>query len=64
MEYWKRKTAEINNRWGTLELMNLGSEVRIIREEFIGDEGVDHVTGDVTIHKMPKTELDQIIEVF
>jgi len=26
VEFWRRKTAEINNRWGTLEEMNEGAE--------------------------------------
>ena len=51
IEYWKRKTAEINNRWGTLEAMGSGTDIKIIREEFIGDEGVYNVTGEITILK-------------
>ncbi len=49
VEFWKRKTSEINTRWGALDLMQ-NSEIqgRIIREGFSGDEEIYDVTGELT----------------
>lgn len=49
VEFWKRKTSEINYRWGTLDQMNNPDILnKIVREDFIGDECISAVTGGLT----------------
>jgi anoctamin-8 len=49
VELWKRKSAEINTRWGCIDLMeDEEAENRIIREGFSGDEEIYDVTGELT----------------
>ncbi|EGR27499.1 transmembrane protein 16k, putative [Ichthyophthirius multifiliis] len=52
VEFWKRKTSEINYRWGTLEQMNTELDVdKQIRSDFIGDECISLETGGLTKHQ-------------
>lgn len=53
VEFWKRKTSEINYRWGTLDLMN-NSDIlnKQLRASFIGDECISSVTGGLTKHQI------------
>jgi len=41
VEFWKRKSSEINARWGMLDLMN--SDELKPRYEFSGDEEINLV---------------------
>jgi anoctamin-8 len=50
VEFWKRKTCEINARWGTLDMMN-EDEDQTVREGFSGDEEIFLVTGELTKHE-------------
>jgi len=51
VEFWKRKTSEINYRWGTLELMNNPDILnKQLREDFVGDECISAITGALTKH--------------
>ena len=48
VERWKRKSAEIATRWGTIDMMKNTSRQRILRTEFVGDETVHETTGVIT----------------
>lgn len=48
VERWKRKSAEIATRWGTIDMMKNASIKRILRPEFVGDETVHETTGVIT----------------
>ena len=49
VERWKRKTSEINFRWGQLEEMNNPDILdKIVRDEFNGDERINNITGETT----------------
>jgi hypothetical protein len=51
IEFWKRKTSEINYRWGTLdEMNNPKSIIKKIRPDFLGDECISNTTGELTKH--------------
>lgn len=51
MEFWKRKSCEINYRWGQLELMNNPEELqKEIKEDFVGDDEIQSNTGELTKH--------------
>ena len=45
VEYWKRKSSEINYRWGNMALISEGKEERIMRTDFVGYEMISEVTG-------------------
>jgi hypothetical protein len=51
LEFWKRKTSEINFRWGSVKFMTQVNENKTMRDEFIGDENVNEVTGELTKKK-------------
>lgn len=60
VEFWKRKSAEINNRWGTLQEMNEGADKqKIMREDFIGCECINEITGENS--KLLETTVEQYI---
>jgi hypothetical protein len=59
VEYWKRKTSEINYRWGSLDEMNANEqETRAMRAEFSGYECINNVTGEPT--KRTKAEREEV----
>ena len=59
VEFWKRKTAEINTRWGNLSLMNLNEDevAKAERKQFSGDEVISEVTGESTKFYKPTTTI-------
>ena len=51
LEFWKRKTSEINFRWGSIKFMTKTNNQKTMRDDFIGDENVNEVTGELTKKK-------------
>ena len=50
IEKWKRKSAEIATRWGTIDMIDDSAHRLIMRKEFFGDETISETTGVVTKH--------------
>ncbi len=48
VEKWKRKSAELATRWGTLDMLNNKSLRRTLRKEYIGNEVINETTGELT----------------
>ena len=49
IEIWKRKTNEINFRWGSVKIETEDDkEAKTLREEFVGDEQINHISGELT----------------
>ena len=45
VEFWKRKSAEINTRWGLWNFDDESENFDEVRKEFSGDEYVHPITG-------------------
>ncbi|KAL4481466.1 hypothetical protein ABPG74_007555 [Tetrahymena malaccensis] len=65
VEFWKRKTSEINYRWGTLDMMNNPDILnKILKEDFVGDECISAVTGGLTKYqKKSRTIIKFLISI-
>ena len=63
VEFWKRKTAEINARWGNLQLMNADEDLvnKVERKQFSGDEVISEITGDSTKFYKQTTTMVKLI---
>jgi hypothetical protein len=47
VEFWKRKSAEINTRWGYWNFDDDSERDDEVRKEFVGDEFVSPITGSL-----------------
>lgn len=46
-QFWRRKSKEINVRWGTLEYIYDDKDLNeVVRKEFMGDDIIDQFTGE------------------
>jgi len=57
VERWKRKSAEIATRWGTIEMEGIKEDTKKIRKEFSGDEVISTEIGALTKHSPQKFKI-------
>ncbi|KRX06795.1 Ankyrin repeat-containing domain [Pseudocohnilembus persalinus] len=59
VEYWKRKSAEINYRWGNIQIMgeHENQDEKKIRNDFVGDECISNITGGLTKYQQKRKSI-------